>query len=229
VLSTEAGEHRFSWDMHYDPIAGGGGGGRGGGGAGGAVPHRTYSGVNSPWVAPGDYIVRLTADGKSSSQPITVKMDPRIKETPTVLQIYALTTQMENGAMAAEAAAKDARDAADKLRQQPQSAANDALLKEIDALAPPVPSGGGGGGAGGRGGRGGGRGGGAGGPGGASAVPATLATIGPDMVTAAMAMQGSEMAPTAAAVTSCQQRQVEFTALMAKWAALKLRLKPAGL
>jgi photosystem II stability/assembly factor-like uncharacterized protein len=228
ALSTEAGEHRFSWDMHYDPIAGGGGGGRGGGGAGGAVPHRTYSGVNSPWVAPGEYTVRLTADGKSSSQPITVKMDPRIKETPAVLQIYALTTQMENGAIAAEAAAKDARDAADKLRQQPQSAANDALLKEIDALAPPAPSGGGGGGAGGRGGRGGGRGGGAGGPGGASAVPATLATIGPDMVTAAMAMQGSEMAPTAAAVTSCQQRQVEFTALMAKWAALKLRLKPAG-
>jgi photosystem II stability/assembly factor-like uncharacterized protein len=229
VLSTEAGEHRFSWDMHYDPIAGGGGGGRGGGGGGGAVPHRTYGGVNSPWVAPGEYTVRLTVEGKSSSQPITVKMDPRVKETPAVLQIYALTTQMENGAMVAEAAAKDARDAADRLRQQPQSAANDALMKEIDALAPPVQNAGGGAGAGGRGGRGGGRGGAGGAPGGAPAVAATLESIGPDMVAAAMAMQGSEMPPTAAAVTACQQRQVEFTALMAKWAALKLRLKPAGL
>ncbi len=51
--------HRFSWDMHYDPIPGAGGGGRGGGGGNGAVPHRTYPGVNSPWVAPGTYTVRL--------------------------------------------------------------------------------------------------------------------------------------------------------------------------
>ena len=42
VLKTSAGMHRFSWDMHYDPIGAGGGGGRGGGGGGGAVPHRTY-------------------------------------------------------------------------------------------------------------------------------------------------------------------------------------------
>ncbi len=44
VLKTTAGMHRFTWDMHFDPIPGGGGGGRGGGGgAGGAVPHRTYA------------------------------------------------------------------------------------------------------------------------------------------------------------------------------------------
>jgi len=225
VLSTQAGEHRFSWDMHYDPLGGGGGGGRGGGGGGGAVPHRTYSGVNSPWVAPGDYTVRLTVDGKSSTQPITVKMDPRVKETPAVLQIFSLTTQMENGAMAAEAAAKDARDAADKLHQQSQSAANDALIKELDAIAPPIPNAGGGGGAGGRGGRGGGRGGGGAAAGGQGAAAPTLTSIGSEMVAAAMAMQGSEMPPTAAAVTACQQREVEYTALMAKWAALKLRLK----
>ena len=99
--------HRFTWDLHYDPL-GGGGGGRGGG-AGGAVPHRTYPGVNSPWVAPGTYTVRLTVDGKSSTQPITVKMDPRVKETLGVQQIYTLTTQAENGAMAAAAALKEAQ------------------------------------------------------------------------------------------------------------------------
>ncbi len=59
--------HRFTWDMHYDPIPGMGGGGRGGGGgANGAVPHRTYPAINSPWVAPGTYTVRLTVNGKSS-------------------------------------------------------------------------------------------------------------------------------------------------------------------
>ena len=33
----------------------------------------------SPWVLPGDYTVVLTANGKNYSQPLTVKMDPRVK------------------------------------------------------------------------------------------------------------------------------------------------------
>jgi photosystem II stability/assembly factor-like uncharacterized protein len=246
-LSTQAGQHRFSWDMHYDALGGGGGGGRGGGGGNGAVPHRTYSGVNSPWVAPGAYKVRLTANGQTSTQPITVKMDPRVKDTPAVTQIYAFTTQAEDGAMAAEAAYKEARAAADKLHQKPASAAIDALIKDLDAIAPPAaavaPGGGGGGGRGG-GGRGGGRAGG-GGAGGGAAAPApapaagapaaaapltpNLSTIGGEMVAAVMAIQGSEMPPTAAQVTACQQRQGEYTALMAKWTAIKVRLKAAGL
>jgi photosystem II stability/assembly factor-like uncharacterized protein len=246
VLSTKAGHHRFTWDLHYDPLPGGGGGGRGGG-AGGAVPHRTYPGVGSPWVAPGAYTVRLTVDGKSSTQPITVKMDPRVKETLAVQQIYALTTQAENAAMTAAAALKEAQAAAEKLRAKPQSAANDALIKELDAIAPATvaaagPGGGGGGrgpgGAGRGGGRGGARGGGAGaGAGGAAGAPVavgpepvgpTLASIGQAMVAAVMPMQGAEMAPTAAQLKACQDRQAEFTALMAKWNALKLKLKAAG-
>ena len=85
VLKSTAGMHRFTWDMHYDPIPGASTGGRGGGGgANGAVPHRTYPGVNSPWVAPGAYTVRLTVNGKAYTQPITIKMDPRVKITPEV-------------------------------------------------------------------------------------------------------------------------------------------------
>jgi hypothetical protein len=37
------------------------------------------------------------------------------------------------------------------------------------------------------------------------------------------------MPPTAAQLSACQQRQADYTALMAKWAALKLKLKAAGL
>ncbi len=213
VLMTTAGHHRFSWDLHYDPL-GGGGGGRGGG-AGGAVPHRTYPGVNSPWVAPGTYTVRLTVDDKSMTQPITVKMDPRVRDSLAVQQIYTLTTQMENGAMTAAAAATQAREAIDKLRQKPASSANEALIKDLDAIAPAAPAPGAGGGAGG---------GGRGGGGTAAPVP-TLTTIGAEMVAAAMAFQGSEMPPTAAQLKACQQRQAEFMALMAKWTALKLKLK----
>jgi hypothetical protein len=137
ILKVTAGMHRFAWDMHYDPLPGGGaGGGRGGGGGGGAVPHRTYAGVASPWVAPGLYSVRLTANGQSVTQPITIKMDPRVKITPEVQQIFTLTTQMEDGARNAASAYKDARALADKLKAKPQSAANDALIKQVDELAP---------------------------------------------------------------------------------------------
>ena len=55
-----------------------------------------------------------------------------------------------------------------------------------------------------------------------------LSSIGAEMVAAAMALQGSEMPPTAAQVTACQQRQAEYTALSARWTALKLKLKAAG-
>ncbi len=124
VLKTTAGMHRFTWDMHYDPIPGAGGGGRGGGGGGanGAVPHRTYPGINSPWVAPGDYMVRLTAGGQTMTQPITIKMDPRVEYTPEVQQIYTWTTQMEDDARTAREAAQEAK-------------ANPALSKMADELA----------------------------------------------------------------------------------------------
>jgi hypothetical protein len=241
VLKATAGMHRFTWDMHYDPIGGGGGGGRGGGGGGGAVPHRTYGGVNSPWVAPGAYSVRLTVNGQSQSQPIAIKMDPRVKITPEVQRIFTLTTQMENNAGNAAGAYKDARALADKLKAKAQSAANDALIKQVDEIAPADVAAGGGGGRGGRGGRGGGAAG-AGavvGPGGgfgagAAEPPAApnLNTIGAQMVAAVQGMQGSEMPPTAAQLQACSDQEAAYTNLMAKWTALKAKVNgpaaPAG-
>ena len=225
VLRTSAGMHRFQWDMHYDPLPGGGGGGRGGGGGGnGAVPGRTYTNVNAPWVAPGTYSVRLTADGKSMTQPIVVKLDPRVKVTPEVQQIFTLTTQMEDNARRAADAYKEARALAEKVQARPHSAANDALLKQIDDIAPAEPAeeaqGGGGAGRGGRGGRGGGA---------AGQTPAappapTLANIGQQNVAAVQGMQASEMPPTAAEVKGCNEQQAAYTALMAKWTAIRAKV-----
>ncbi len=214
ILKTTAGMHRFTWDMHYDPIPGAGGGGRGGGGGGGAaVPHRTYAGVNSPWVAPGTYSVRLTANGQSVTQPITIKMDPRVKITPEVQQIFTLTTKMEDNAKSAAAAYKEARELVATLKARPQSAANDALVKKVEDLATleTAPSGGG------RGGRG----------GGATEPPAppNLSTIAAQMVGAVQGMQAAEMPPTDAELKSCAKEEAAYTALMAKWAALKASVK----
>ncbi|HKE29656.1 MAG TPA: hypothetical protein VKB88_45215 [Bryobacteraceae bacterium] len=213
VLKASSGMHRFGWDMHYDPIPGAGGGGRGGGGgATGAVPHRTYPSVNSPWVAPGAYSVRLTVDGESLTQPITVKMDPRVQLTDDVAQIFTLSTQAETHARSAAAAYKDARALAEKIKAKPQSAANDALLKRIDELAPESSAQeSGGGGRGGRGGFG----------AAVPATPATLANIGARLVASVMPMQASEMPPSAPELETCQATEAEYAALMERWTALK--------
>ena len=202
--------HRFTWDMHYDPIAGAGGGGRGGGGAGGAVPHRTYPAVNSPWVAPGSYTVRLTVNGKAYTQPIAIRMDPRVKITPEVQQIFTLTTRMEGNARHAEAAYQDARALLEKVK------GNEALTKQLEEIAPPEPARAEGGGRGGRGG------GGRGGPPAAEAPP-NLSNIAAEMVASVMPMQASEMPPTAVQLKACTQREAAYTALMAKWTALKAK------
>jgi hypothetical protein len=51
-----------------------------------AVPHNTAPQPTSPWVLPGQYTVVLTVNGKSYSQPLTVKMDPRVKTPLAGLQ-----------------------------------------------------------------------------------------------------------------------------------------------
>jgi len=218
TLKTTAGMHRFGWDMHYDVIPGAGGGGRGGGGASGAVPERTYPSVNAPWAAPGSYSVRLTADGHSMTQPIVVKMDPRVKVTPEVQQIFTLTTQAETRARTAAAAYKEARALLDKLKARPQTAANDTLIKQVAEIAPeqaPPPA----------------EGGGRGGFGGFGApaeppAPPTLANIAAQMVAAVMPMQAAEMPPTIAQVRACARQEAAYTALMAKLAALKAKASP---
>jgi photosystem II stability/assembly factor-like uncharacterized protein len=63
-LLAEAGMHRFVWDLHC------------------ALPkgvHGFFWGPAGPLAVPGEYVVKLTANGKSSTQPLTIKLDPRMK------------------------------------------------------------------------------------------------------------------------------------------------------
>ncbi|OYU57354.1 MAG: glycoside hydrolase [Chitinophagaceae bacterium BSSC1] len=79
-LSAAAGAHRFLWDMHYTPIdepaefpmT--------------AIYQNTPKVANSPWVLPGVYTVKLTVDGKTETQTLTVKLDPRVKASAIDLQ-----------------------------------------------------------------------------------------------------------------------------------------------
>jgi hypothetical protein len=61
-LSAEAGMHRFVWDLHY------------------ALPksvHASFYGPAGVRMLPGKYTVRLTVNGRNSSQELMVKMDPQ--------------------------------------------------------------------------------------------------------------------------------------------------------
>jgi len=110
VLSTAPGMHRFTWDVHYQPLPGGGGGRGAGALPIAAVPYNTVPAATAPWVRPGTYTVRLTVDGKSYTQPINVRQDPRVK-TPaaTMERIYSLTEAAYTNAVEAQKAAQDAQ------------------------------------------------------------------------------------------------------------------------
>lgn len=73
-LGTEAGAHRFAWDMRFQPLAGGGGRGL----PIAATPYDTVPTPASIWAAPGTYTVRLIVDGTVLTRSLTLKMDPRI-------------------------------------------------------------------------------------------------------------------------------------------------------
>jgi photosystem II stability/assembly factor-like uncharacterized protein len=68
AMPASAGMHRWVWDFRPTPAPGGGRGGRGGGGGGRG---------GAPAAQPGTYTVKLTVDGKSYTQPLVVKVDPR--------------------------------------------------------------------------------------------------------------------------------------------------------
>jgi hypothetical protein len=60
-----------------------------------AIYANTAPASTSPWVIPGDYTVVLTADGKSYTQPLTVKIDPRVKMSAPELQTqFELSRQL---------------------------------------------------------------------------------------------------------------------------------------
>lgn len=199
VLSTEQGMHRFSWDLHYEPL---GDEPREGGGATGAVPHRTYPRVNTPWAPPGEYTVRLTVDGRQYTQPLTVRLDPRVTISDEDLAlINSLSKEMYDGAVAVHAAYDEAR----AMLAELEASGDREAKAQVEAMAPPPltgralryyrylrPSG-----------------------------PPTLRGAWMDMMSAAMAMQEAEVAPTTRQIDACEEARVQYQDVMRRWENLK--------
>jgi photosystem II stability/assembly factor-like uncharacterized protein len=203
-LSTRAGMHRFSWDLRFDPI-----GERAPqpGGATGAVPRRTYPAVNAPWAPPGAYTARLTVNGQRFTQPLTLRLDPRVRTPALGLQrLAALSREMYDGARAASGAYAQARALAARLDS---AGGPDALAfkTQVESLAPaprPAPRGAGGGGF-------------FRGP----AGPPTLETLSGMLLSAAMTMQSADVTPTASQVAACDSARARSRDLLGRWNTLK--------
>jgi len=107
-LSTRAGLHRFLWDMRYQPV--GDNPRTGEVEATGAVPHRSEHAPRAPWAPPGRYTVRLIVAGQTYVQPLTLRLDPRVKTSAAGLrQLAALTREMYDLAVSSHAASTQAR------------------------------------------------------------------------------------------------------------------------
>ena len=110
VLSTQPGMHRFTWDLHYQPLPGGGAGRGAGALPIAAVPYNTVPAPTAPWARPGTYTLKLTVDGKSYTQPIAVKQDPRVKTSAlTMERVYSLTESAYMTAVDTQQAAQQAQ------------------------------------------------------------------------------------------------------------------------
>ncbi len=116
ILSAAAGMHRFVWDVHYAPpdslrhdypIS--------------AIYHDTPRHPLGAAAMPGQYSVVLTVDGKGYTQPLIVKMDPRVKISAAALQQqFTLATKLTGMLRQDYEALQEIRAMRSKLKQNPE-------------------------------------------------------------------------------------------------------------
>ncbi len=215
ALPSSAGMHRWVWNLHYPapqsassgyPIS--------------AVPHRTPLAPEGPRALPGDYTVRLIADGKSYSAPLLVKMDPRVKTSPAGLQLmFHMELKLASLMTRSEDALTQARSVRQRL-QRLSGQSSDAVKASVAALEKKVatliaaPSSA------------------------TAAAPAiTLRHVNDDASNLYANVDAADAAPTAAEVQAMSSVEKEFDQAMERWGeitradlpALNRQLRAAGL
>jgi photosystem II stability/assembly factor-like uncharacterized protein len=207
TLSGTAGMHRWLWDMHYAPlpgveaeypIA--------------AVPHNTAPQATGPWAMPGEYTVVLTANGKSYSQPLTVKMDPRVK-TPAagLAQQFKLSEQLYSRLLILSPAVEEASDVRKQLKAIRQKLSEGTLAAAIDQIDQKVQALVGGGGR---------------RPGPGIEAP-TLAGMRTRYLALLNIFQEADVAPTTQATAGVGELEKQLPPLLERWRALKSQDIPA--
>ena len=215
VPSSRAGMQRWVWDLRYPrpegfplsyPIS--------------AIYRNTPPQPEGPLAAPGEYTVRLTVDGRSFTQPLTLRMDPRVATPPAGIALAgSLTMRCYDGiarARAAQAAVRGLREQIASRREKAGALAG--ALAALDQKAAAIE----------------GAGGGRFGPGGGGSG---LGRVAADLYSVMNIVDDADMAPTAQAAAATSTLQRSLADLLAKWEALKAQdlralneqLKVAGL
>ena len=203
-LGTTAGLHRFMWDVHYQaasipggrgelPIA--------------AVPHDTVTEPIAPWAPPGQYTVKLTVDGRSHTQPLTLKMDPRVK-TPAagLAQQFTLSKGLYDDLLSVQKSLDEARAFRAALEQRRTTGGDaralTALEERLTAIEGQPASG-----------RGPGRGG--------AAAPDTLNSLANGLTQLMRLLQEADVTPPTQLVAAVQKRRAAVAELLRRWQALR--------
>ncbi len=148
VLPKTAGMHRVTWDLRYpDPPT------LNYGYSGNLLDYREYTlswhaipgktprtTLVGPMVVPGTYSAKLTVDGRSYTQPITVIADPRIPITAAALNAqFHLEQRMVAGIAATYNAVNHVQQVRAEIAKRLQAAPADAAaLKTLDAALAPL-------------------------------------------------------------------------------------------
>ncbi len=202
ILLAKAGMQRFVWDLTYPrpqaerydfPIS--------------AIYRDTLRTPQGPLVQPGQYTVRLTVGGRNFTQPLAVRIDPRLQTPPVGLrQQFTLSMRAYEGMNQSFAALTQLRklregvkDLRAKVGQGPMSeplAQFDSKLLTLEGAGPAAQPG--------------------------NAAPA-LARLNGDWGTLLDVLQEGDFAPTTQAVRSADELQAQHAQALAVWADLKTK------
>ncbi len=205
VLPATAGMHRFVWDLYYPrpltqrydfPIS--------------AIYRDTPRVPQGPLAEPGRYTVRLNVNGKAYTQPLDVRIDPRVKTPPLALrQQFTLSVRAYEGmnrSFNALAEARKLRAQVKDLRAKAQGqvaetlARFDGKLLSLEGAAagpPPGP------------------------PAASGTQDVSLARLNGDWNTLLGILQEADAAPTTQAVRAADELQARHAKALAMWAEVK--------
>ena len=141
-LSAEPGNHRFLWDLHHAPLPD----------VDAEYPmtaiyRNTPEESTGPWAVPGDYSLVLNVNGQSYTQPLSVKMDPRVKASPADLaeqfelskKLYDLRARLEPIGKSFDAINEAIGKAKERAGDQPVKQQLEAFGRNWKRFAPPNP------------------------------------------------------------------------------------------
>ena len=117
TIPAHAGMNRYAWNLRYEEPT--------------QIPGAFYSddGPQGPLALPGDYTVRLTADGKSVTAPLKLALDPRVKDGAGLPPQFALALQTRGQITALHRAVNEIRSVKAELAALHRRFGDDARLK----------------------------------------------------------------------------------------------------